>query len=287
MRRIFWLSLLVLFILLATACGRGQAALTPDIAVERPLVVPKGTSTEEAGRSPTSNTSSEARSTRPAITITPDITPSPTFVLPPVTTEVSKTFQICSPLDIHPLNELPEIISDPYRPPPPGREERHHGVDFSYYRRGDRLTIQGVGVQAVFSGQIAAAIQDRFPYGNVVIVETRQNELPDAWISKLGMQPGESIYTLYAHLDQPPLLNLGEKVEACQSLGAVGKSGNTVEPHLHLEMRLGPAGQSFPSMAYYGAQDSKEERENYVRWRTGGEFRHFDPMSVLGKSETP
>ena len=209
------------------------------------------------------------------------------MVLPTATAVVSSTFQICSPLEIHPLDELTEIISDPYHPPPPGREERHHGVDFSYYRRGDRLTIQGVGVQAVFSGQIAAAIQDRFPYGNVVIVETRQNELPDAWISKLGMQPGESIYTLYAHLDQPPLLDLGEKVEACQSLGAVGKSGNTVEPHLHLEMRLGPAGQSFPSMAYYGAQDSKEERENYVRWRTGGEFRHFDPMSVLGKSETP
>jgi murein DD-endopeptidase MepM/ murein hydrolase activator NlpD len=188
-------------------------------------------------------------------------------------------------LDIHPLEELPEIISDPYRPPPPGKEERHHGVDFSYYRRGDRLTIQGVGVQAALAGRTAAAIQDRFPYGNMIIIETQYDEIPEEWSRRLEILPGESIYTLYAHLDHSPALNLGERVDACQLIGAVGKSGNTVEPHLHLEMRLGPRGQSFPSMAYYGAKDSEEERNNYVRWRTGGEFRHFDPMRVLSTNQ--
>jgi murein DD-endopeptidase MepM/ murein hydrolase activator NlpD len=185
-------------------------------------------------------------------------------------------------LDIHPLEELPEIISDPYRPPPPGKEERHHGVDFSYYRRGDRMTIQGVGVQAALAGRIAAAIQDRFPYGNLIIIETRYEAIPEEWTQRLEMTPEESIYTLYAHLDGPPALSLGDAVRACQLIGAVGKSGNTVEPHLHLEMRMGPAGQSFTSMAFYGAKDSVEERENYVRWRTGGEFQHFDPMIMLG-----
>jgi murein DD-endopeptidase MepM/ murein hydrolase activator NlpD len=211
----------------------------------------------------------------------PPATPTASQVSPTSTADLRSAFQICSPLEIHPLEELPEIISDPYRPPPPGKEQRHHGVDFSYYRRGERTTIQGVGVQAVLAGRTAAAIQDRFPYGNMIIIETGYDALPGAWAQRLEMKPGESIYTLYAHMDGSPGLNLGDPVDACQLIGAVGKSGNTVEPHLHLEMRLGPAGQSFTSMAYYGAKDSEEERSNYVRWRTGGEFQHFDPMIML------
>jgi hypothetical protein len=34
-------------------------------------------------------------------------------------------------------------------------------------------------------------------------------------------------------------------------------------------------------MGFYKADDTEEERSNYVRWRTSGEFRHFDPMRVL------
>ena len=287
MHRALWICLVGLLCILMAACTGLQLASTIEPTTEPEKTVVQAIIPTPTPAHPAMKPSPGAPPSQLIRTSPPEYTPTAALTLITATPVFSTTFQICSPLEIHPLEELPEIISDPYRPPPPGREERHHGVDFSYYRRGDRLTIQGVGVQAVLSGQIAAAIQDRFPYGNVVIVETGQNELPAEWISRLGIKPGESIYTLYAHLDQPPQLSLGDRVEACQSLGAVGKSGNTVEPHLHLEMRLGPAGQSFPSMAYYGAKDSKEERENYVRWRTGGEFRHFDPMSVLGKTETP
>lgn len=190
-------------------------------------------------------------------------------------------FQICSPLSLHPLSELREITSDPYRPPPPGREERHHGIDFSYYRHGDRLTIQGVGVQSVLPGKVAASLVESYPYGNVVIIETPYSALPDSIIDLLPISAGQSLYTLYAHMDQPPLVITGEDVVSCQVLGQVGKSGNAVEPHLHLEMRVGPAGVVFRSMGYYQANDTVEERNNYVRWRTGGEFNHFDPMLLL------
>jgi murein DD-endopeptidase MepM/ murein hydrolase activator NlpD len=206
--------------------------------------------------------------------------PSPT----PTKTPTPIPFRICSPLDIHDLEELPEIISDPYRPPPPGKEERHHGVDFSYYRRGERTTIQGVGVQSVFSGKVVAAIVDSFPYGNVVILETEYADLPAALAAELEIPPGESIYTLYAHMDQAPLVALGDPVLACQALGQVGMSGNAYEPHLHLEMRLGAPGAQFTSMGFYKADDTAEERSNYLRWRTSGEFRHFDPMRVLKKT---
>jgi len=118
----------------------------------------------------------------------------------------------------------------------------------------------------------------------MVIIETSPELLSPEIKELLQIPEGESLYTLYAHMDKPPLVVLDESVEACQALGEVGKSGNAAEPHLHLEMRLGPASHDFLSMAYYGAKDTEEERAAYVLWRTSWQFRHFDPMSVLGTS---
>jgi len=194
-------------------------------------------------------------------------------------------FIICSPLEGHSLDELREIISAPYAPPPLGKEERHHGVDFSYYRRGERLSIQGVGVQSVLPGTVRASISGAFPYGNFVIVETQSSDLSESLQEVLGIKQGESLYLLYAHMQDEPMVILGEELQACQSIGYVGKSGNAVEPHLHLEARLGPPGQLFTEMAFYSTQTTELERENYVLWRTSGEFQHLDPMKILGGRE--
>ena len=193
---------------------------------------------------------------------------------------------ICSPLTPYPLEELREIVSDPYRPPTPGKEERHHGVDFSHYRRGDLLSIEGVPVQAVLAGRVAAAQADSFPYGNFIILETGGDFFPDEWREKLDLSLQESVYILYAHLQEPPQLQTGERVNACQFIGNVGKSGNTVEAHLHLETRLGPSGVTFPAMRYYQADATEAEKETYLRWRIGGEFVHFNPMDLLTLQET-
>jgi len=202
--------------------------------------------------------------------ITPTQTPAPTIQL-----------QVCSPLEEHSIDELAEIVSAPYDPPPPGKEERHHGVDFSYYRRGERSSIEGVGIQALFPGKVAASLVDTFPYGNLVIIETPAVALP-AWIlERVELGLDESLYTLYAHLGELPLVSLGEDVESCQLIGYVGLSGNAVEPHLHLEARRGPAGVTFEGMSYYSTQTTEGERANYERWRTGGEFVHFNPMLLL------
>jgi murein DD-endopeptidase MepM/ murein hydrolase activator NlpD len=191
------------------------------------------------------------------------------------------SFVLCSPLSKHSLDELPEIVSDPYHPPPPGREERHQGVDFSYYRRGERVSILGMGVQSVLSGQVAAALVDKFPYGNTVIVETSYQDLPEELTRQFKIEKDESLYLLYAHLGEAPLVELGEMVNACQPLGLVGKSGNAGIPHLHLETRIGPAGEIFTSMLFYSTQATPEEMANYIKWRTSGIFRHFDPMDLL------
>jgi len=190
--------------------------------------------------------------------------------------------KLCSPLAEHPLEQLPEIVSQPYAPPPPGRDERHHGVDFAYYRHEGRASIAGEGVQAIMAGRVAAAIQDRLPYGNMVIIETPYENIPPGVLAAIEIPKGSSLYHLYAHFAETPLIALDQQVECGQLLGYVGRTGyNVPVAHLHLETRLGPPGASFESMVFYDAQATPKEQAAYVRWRTSGEFQHFDPMEIL------
>lgn len=162
-----------------------------------------------------------------------------------------------------------------------GKDDRHQGVDFSYYRQAGRATIEGEGVQSVLAGRVAAAIRDSFPFGNLVIIETAKDDLPGALLQLLKPTEDQSLYLLYAHLAGPPLVQPGDPVQACQLLGAVGKSGNAGVAHLHLEARFGPVGTLFSGMAYYTRQASQKEHDNYVLWRMSGKFQPFDPMILL------
>jgi murein DD-endopeptidase MepM/ murein hydrolase activator NlpD len=213
-------------------------------------------------------------------------TPQPILGGLPATQQTAQVV-VCSPLAGIGLDELPSIISSPYDPPPAGKEDRHHGVDFSYYRRGEQSSIQGTGVQAVLPGIIAMALNDSYPYGNVVIVESNPNILPASIFKDLDIRNEESLYTLYAHLEEGPEFQVGQLVDACQPIGSVGKSGNAGVAHLHLETRLGPAGASFYQMGYYLPQSTDIEKENYLRWRISGDFRHFNPMTLLSVSDGP
>ncbi|MGB9586499.1 MAG: M23 family metallopeptidase, partial [Anaerolineales bacterium] len=189
--------------------------------------------------------------------------------------------RVCSPLFSTAIEELPRIVSDGYHPPPLGKDGRHQGVDFAYYRQYGRSSIAGERVQAILEGYIVGLIEDRFPYGNAVIIETPYKRIPYHLAEGLGLQNGESLYTLYAHLSGYYPFVLGETVHACQVLGWVGKSGNTQVAHLHLETRIGKSGQIFSSMAYYTKEATDEERSLYLLWRTSGEFRHFDPLFLF------
>ncbi len=262
-------SLLLILCLALVACGTGSTTGTPVVASPSPY--------QPLERTPTAVSRHATPSAAPAFT--PDNLPVST--VHSLQEEAEFVVELCSPLFEHALAELPEIVSDPYKPPPMGSDARHQGVDFSYYRRGERASILGVGVQSVFAGRGVASISDSFPYGNMVIVETSASDLPKNLAEQLGIEEGESLYTLYAHLGAAPLVALGEAVSACQPIGEVGKSGNAGVPHLHLEMRIGPENRQLASMAFYSTQTTQEERDNYVLWRMSGEFRPFDPMSVL------
>lgn len=245
------------------------AALSPD---------PSPTLPPTAGAPPAA-TAAAATATR---TATPAAAPTATTTAG--RTESSPAaLQVCSPIADILLADLPRLISDGYHPPPSSRSDaRHPAIDIAFYNWKGFRQIAGAPVQAVLAGRIAAAEVDSFPFGNVLIIETGPETLPVDLKTALRMNADQSLYTLYAHLEEDTLRHeLGDPVIPCETVGRVGRSGNSGAAHLHLEMRLGPRSVTFQGFSYYTDSASKTEKENYRRWATGGEFRHFDPLRLL------
>jgi murein DD-endopeptidase MepM/ murein hydrolase activator NlpD len=249
-----------------------------------------------------------------ALTMTPTASPSPattpTFTITPWPIQPSATptpeLILCSPLQGITMAELPEIISQPFAQPQPGLDDGHQGVDLAFYRYRDLTTMERMPVQAVLPGTVAAVVDDRLPYGNMLIIETPLEDLPSD-ILQYYIFPtpaptvtsdgrltcptvtsgltfaasGRSLYILYAHLNDPPDLAVGDPVAPCQVIGRVGDTGESSQYHLHLEMRIGPAGARFTSIAHRSGAATEEEMANYCIWRISDLFHVFDPMSLL------
>ena len=261
---------LVFILISLTACSSAVENIIPTPGLTAAI---KLTQTSEPAPVPTQGTTDSFQAAAP----------TQTFTAPTLPTQRSP---LCSPLAEHSLAQLPEIVSQPYAPPPPGKDERHHGVDFAYYNHGGRAAIDGEGVQAIMGGRVAAAIQDRLPYGNMVIIETPHESLPQEVLESTSIPKGNSVYHLYAHFAETPLVELGQDVECGQLLGHVGQTGYVVPvAHLHLETRIGPPGVAFESMAFFDTQATPEEQAAYTRWRTSGDFQHIDPMTLFAANQ--
>ncbi len=215
---------------------------------------------------------------------------------------------LCSPLQALPLDQLPGLVSNPYHPPAPGSDDPHQGVDFGIRLPGSDVAVSGHPVQAALAGIVAGVIRDRFPYGNALLVETPIEEAPATWQSSAEIptpaptlegpfaltcpaatlpdfDPSRrSLYVMYAHLRDPVSLNPGDPVSCGQAIGAVGSTGNALNPHLHVEIRVGPAGLRFTSLAHYDNSATSEEMSNYCLWRTSGLFQLTDPLRLFALS---
>lgn len=248
-----------------------------------------------------------ATATNPLPTITPRPSqPSqPSATVPATTTPVAQA-RICSPLDGYTLDQLVGQVSNPYNPPPPGSDDPHYGTDLADFRPEDRIARSGMAVQAVLEGRIAGVTLNRFPYGNLVIIETRLDALsagqqaqlflpdlpaeprrplalscPDYTLPPDWRTSPRSLYLLYAHLLRPPTLQTGDTITCGEQIGQIGDSGNALAPHLHLEVRIGPAGVNFPAMAHYDTSARLEEMGAYCLWRVSGLFESIDPFCLL------
>jgi len=213
---------------------------------------------------------------------------------------------ICSPFPDTSHADLLASISNPYNPPPPGSDDPHQGVDLAVQQNG--LALAGGPALAVLSGKVAMLTADRFPYGYTLLVETPLEELPSAWMETLQPptpaptrpsnpaltcpavtpQPswdGESrsLYILYAHLQEQAAFQPGDRIQCGQAIGRIGQSGNALNPHLHLEVRVGPSGARFSSMAHYDNTAQIEEMGNYCLWRVSGVFQLVDPLRLLAQ----
>jgi murein DD-endopeptidase MepM/ murein hydrolase activator NlpD len=222
---------------------------------------------------------------------------------PVATSTLPAAPQVCSPLDGVSVNDLSSRIVNPFHPPRPGSDDPHQGVDLADLFPGSGVARAGLRVRAVLAGRVASVIHDRFPYGNAILVETPLEGIPAGWLTALQVPTPaptpsarsaltcptpqapqvwnltqRSLYLIYAHMQQTPGLQLGEAVSCGEELGAIGGSGNALNPHLHLEARVGPAGADFASMAHYDSSASPQEMRAYCAWRVSGLFQLIDPM---------
>jgi murein DD-endopeptidase MepM/ murein hydrolase activator NlpD len=212
--------------------------------------------------------------------------------------------RVCSPFPGASQAELVAAISNPFNPPPPGSDDPHQGVDLAVQQEG--IALAGAPALAVLSGSVAMVTADRFPYGYALLIETPIEALPPDVLAEIHLSTAaptlapdlalncpaitpeplwdpsaRSLYVLYAHLESQPAFGLGDRIECGQTLGRIGQSGNALNPHLHLETRLGPAGARFISMAHYDNTATLEEMGNYCVWRVSGVFQLLNPLDLL------
>lgn len=238
----------------------------------------------------------------PLIATSPAKTQPPTLMLPEPTATTDA--RICPPLPGYSFEGLAEAVSNPFNPPPPGSDDPHQAVDFAVQEGG--IALAGGPVQAVMGGRVAGVIHDRFPYGNAILVEVPLESMPAGWLTELQMptvaptlppHPSltcpaatdmagwdasqRSLYLLYAHLSEITALEPEDRLTCGDAIGRIGQSGNALNPHLHLEARLGPAMARFSSLAHYESSATPEEMSNYCIWRVSGVFQLVDPMRLL------
>lgn len=262
---------------------------------------------------PTASPSPTQATPAPAASHTPTASWSPSPSVPSSTPTRTPTgtptpFSVCSPLEEETFDTLPLILVNPLKIPAFGRDDGHHGLDFAYFQRGERASIQGIEIYAILSGKTVLTLEDLIPYGYAVLIETPLEDLPlPLQETLLGTyQPipenvvfqGEcpafpvpenpqtlSLYHLYAHMETQPPLQSGETITCGQRLGTVGNTGRSSNPHLHLETRLGPANLDLESMAFYAASYSTQQRAAYCLWRMSGYYQLFDPFLLFPAGE--
>jgi len=247
------------------------------------------------------NVISSPTTTLPTSTATATQAPS---AAPENPTPTQVIYEVCVPLELETFDSLKLILSKPLDIPAFGADTGHHGVDFAYFQRDDRESIQGIEIYAILPGNVITTLEDNIPYGYTLLIETPLSDLPQTLQDVLmdGYLPvpddphyrlycpdvtppvltGDlSIYHLYAHMEVKPEFEPGEPISCGQRIGTVGNTGYSSNPHLHLETRLGPSGAEISNMAHYESSYTLDQLSTYCLWRMSGYFQLFDPFILF------
>jgi hypothetical protein len=109
-------------------------------------------------------------------------------------------------------------------------KDDHPGFDMI----SDDYTIIAIG-----NGVVVVVSNDEL-YGNYVIIEYRYENLPQDVREALNLQPGQSIYVQYQHMEAGSItVSPGDYVSAGQVVGTMGNTGRSDGIHLHVEIRIG------------------------------------------------
>lgn len=92
------------------------------------------------------------------------------------------------------------------------RSTIHTGLDIS--------TSQGTGIRPISAGTVTYSAY-KGSYGNLIIIDH-----------------GNGVQSYYAHCSAL-YVSVGQSVDTSTTIGAVGSTGNSTGPHLHLEIRIG------------------------------------------------
>lgn len=249
--RSFW----GIIILLTAGCGGSSAAPAAELAVAQAVeqsvaatleAAPTATATLppvviiEAPTEPPSSitllTADELTALAPTQTAVPIDTPIPTAA--PETATPAPTFTPpalpFTSADEHfwfrrPVPEGTAVWTDkayPYGGNKSGTLRTHHGVEFNVDYNTPVLSAASGTV--IFAGSDDAELLGAHTnfYGNVIVIEHRSK-----W-------EGQSVYTLYAHLNEVQV-SAGQEVGVLDPIGLSGASGTADGPHLHFEVRVG------------------------------------------------
>lgn len=243
------------------------------------------------------------------VTETATVAPTATSAPTPTATRLPLITDGVSPLQGIETSELRLVTSNPFKFKYPyveasGSDYNHTGIDLAFFKFKDFTTVLGHPIQAVLPGKVVEALTDRWPYGNMILIETPLSRLSPEFLTSLALpnpyaaseisahsscQPdptriswsenNTSIYILYAHMQSPSPFKAGEPVNAGNIIGAVGHSGNAIvgAEHLHLEVRVGPSDAQFGTISDYKPDSTEEERYNYCIWALSEVFQPIDP----------
>jgi murein DD-endopeptidase MepM/ murein hydrolase activator NlpD len=248
----------------------------------------------------------------PTATTTPP--PIPTATLQPTSTSTPQPtltptplFSLCSPIEGFALSDLQQFITQPFIPPTPRLDNGHHGMDIAFFAEGSRPQIQGLPIQSILPGRVAAILNNQGYYGNMIMIESPLEGIPltfqglipfptvaptvtsdarlicpvEGKLPTYDTSGKRSLYILYAHMLDNPTLKVGDEVQICQVLGKVGNTGWSSDPHLHIETRVGPANAVFGDIVHRVAGTTLESAHNYCVWRISNLFELMDPAKVL------